>query len=344
MFLNLQPQQEQHQHQQIISRILSTNHHHLLLPSAGASASSNPLGSAADIYLVKNYIAASTQHLADRLTNIDKNQRLIAEAQANHLGPTNTLIQQAFLNVDARQAASFSASSSTVINRTVIYATGGNGGPKPPPPPGAGAVKMTANVLPPNMQIPEVSSFIGTPRRRAGERAPRGESSRSASVRGRPCSIKPLIKPPEIEVTPTKPIPAIKNIGMEEIRVKREASVKRDSSEPPKAKARPKPKAIAKAQLMIADAEPAKKREAEDILGAAAKKKFIEQEDEVKAPPPTQSKKAAPPEDSSAAASSSGPAPKAKAKAKGLPKKEPIDTSAAPVSKGENMIKQEVEY
>ena len=174
-------------------------------PSSGASASSNPLGSAADVYLMKNYIAASTQHLADRLTNIDKNQRLLAEAQAN-LGPTNTLIQQAFLNVDARQAASFSASSSTVINPTVIYATGGNGGPIPPPPPGAGAAKMISNMLPPNVQIPEASSYIGTPRRRPGERAPRGERSTSASaVRGRPRSIKPLIKPPEIEVTPVAP-------------------------------------------------------------------------------------------------------------------------------------------
>jgi hypothetical protein len=127
---------------------------------------------------------------------------------------------------------------------------------------------------------------------------------------------------------------------MEEIRVKREASVKDASSEPPKAKSRVKPKAIAKAtaQLMIADAEPAKKREAEDILGAAAKKKFIEKEEEVKAPPPIKSKKAAPPADSSAAASSSGPV--AKAKAKGRPRNEPVDTSAAPVSKGEKYSKE----
>ena len=279
--------------------------------------------------------------MSDQLNTVTNNQRLIAEAQAN-LGPTNTLIQQAFLNVDARQAASFSASSSTVINPTVIYATGGNGGPKPPPPPGAGAVKMTSNMLPPNMQIPEASTFIGTPRRQPGERAPRGERSRSASVaRGRPRSIKPII--PEIEVTPVNPTtPSIKNIGMEEIRVKREASVKAASSEPPKAKSRPKPKAIAKAtsQLIVADAEPAKKREAEDILGAAAKKKYIEKEEEVNVPPPTKSKKGAPPPDSSAAASSSGSTPKPKAKPKGRPKKEPVDASAAEVSKGEKYDKE----
>ncbi len=207
----------------------------------------------------------------------------------------------------------------------MIYATGGGANQPPPPPPGAGAIKMTSNMIPPNMQIPEVAAYIGTPRRKPSERAPRNERSRSSSVaRGRPRAIKPLI--PDIEVTPVKPTPAIKNIGMEEIRVKREASVKRDSSEPPKAKSKPQPKAIAKAQLMIADAEPAKKREAEDILGAASKKKFIEKEEEVKAPPPTKSKKGAPPADSSAAASSSGPV--AKPKAKGRPKKEPVDTTA----------------
>ena len=90
---------------------------------------------------------------------------------------------------------------------------------------------------------------------------------------------------------------------------------------------------------MIAAVEPAKKREAGDILGTTANKKLIEKEEEVKAPLLSKSKKAAPPGDSSAAASSSGQTPKPKVKAKGRPKKEPVDTSAAAVSKGENYDK-----
>ena len=77
---------------------------------------------------MQNYIAASTQHLADRLNNIDKNQQLIAQA-ASQLGPTNTLIQQAFIGVDARQVTQ--NASYTLINPTEYTSGGGQNNPPP---------------------------------------------------------------------------------------------------------------------------------------------------------------------------------------------------------------------
>ncbi len=185
-------------------------------------------------------------------------------------------------------------------------------------------------------------NFIGTPRRQRGER------SRSASnTRGRKRAVKKddVI---DIEITPPiePSIPTIRNIGMEEIRIKREASVKRDDSQSrPAAKARGRPKGKAKPQLIIADAEPAKKREAVDILGGDAKNKFIEQEKKVTELPATISNNGAPPPDSGGA-SSSGAAPKAKAKAKAKGRPRMVQTqevsasTVATVDTGEKYDKQ----
>ena len=178
--------------------------------------------------------------------------------------------------------------------------------------------------------------YIGTPRRNPQERARGGDRSRSSSIaRGRRTGVqRPLLDIP-VTAPSQQTTPTIKNIGLEEIRLKRQASSSRSASEPAKAKAKATTKPKAGATLMIADAEPAKKREADDILGAAEKKKFIKKDAEVNSPPPIKSKGAAPPPDRSAAASSSGPVakPKAAPKPRGAPKKEPRDTSVAPVSK-----------
>ena len=277
--------------------------------------------------LMRNYVVAGTQHITDALNKIDRRQTLLAE-QATNLTTTNTLVQQAFVTIDARQAAQHL--SFTIIIPTEYTSGGQSGGGNPPrPPPAAGAVRMITDALPtPNSE----TTYIGTPGRGRNERAPRGERSRSTSMpRGR----KKGVQRPLLDIQVTAPIeqtiPAIKNIGLEEVRIKREASIARSASEPRPVAKRGRPKTKAAPQLMITDAEPAKKREADGILGSAAKKKFIEKEEEVKAPPPIKSKEAAPPQDSSAASEASTAAPKAKAK--GRPKKEIRDTSAAPISK-----------
>ena len=182
---------------------------------------------------MQNYIAASTHNITDRLSMIDKNQRLIATTAAEHLGPTNTSIQQVFIGVDARQATH--TLSFTVVNPTEYTSDGGSSGPPPPPPPAAGAVRMIDNTQP---------NYIGTPRREPRERAPRGERSRSASTpRGRRTGVqRPIL---DIQVTPPieATIPTIRNIGLEEIRVKRQASASRSAPDSPvKAKARGRPK------------------------------------------------------------------------------------------------------
>ncbi len=74
-------------------------------PSGGAAASSssNPLGREAELQLMRNYVVAGTQHITDALNNINRRQTLLAE-QATNLATNNTLVQQAFVNIDARQA------------------------------------------------------------------------------------------------------------------------------------------------------------------------------------------------------------------------------------------------
>ncbi len=98
---------------------------------------------------------------------------------------------------------------------------------------------------------------------------------------------------------------------------------------------------------MILDAEPAKKREANAILGATSKKEFFEKEKEVTELPQTISINAAAPADSSAT-------PKAKAKAKaitapeqspekrgrGRPRNEVTSEASIPVNKEDKYTKQ----
>ena len=114
---------------------------------ASASSSSNPLGRESDLYLAQNFMVANTQHITDRLNPIDRRQILLAQTQASHLGPNNTFVQQAFVNIDARQATQ--NRTFTVINPTE-YTSGGQsgGGNPPPPPPAAGAVRMITDALP----------------------------------------------------------------------------------------------------------------------------------------------------------------------------------------------------